>query len=110
MQNDLPGFLAENIVVVDHESHAFALTVNSSDTPPKGRLEVIETVEEHIGNYRAFQMSPEPLDQIQARRVRRQPEDLDAVAMLHQPTPDSFGVVEAAVVADQADLASGVGQ
>src|ERR1700722_7485054 len=110
MQNVLPGFLAENIIVVEHESHTIVMAINSSDAALKGRLEIFQTVEEHIGNHGAFQMSPEPLDQIQAWRIRRQPEDLDAVAMFRQPTPDSLGVVEAAVVADQADLAAGVSQ
>src|ERR1700733_9812416 len=110
MQNDLPGFLTEYVIVIEHESHAFALPVNSSDASLEGRLEIVQTVEEHVGNYRAFQMSPEPLDQIQAGRVRRQPTDLDPVALLRQPTLHGFGVMEAAIVADQADLASGISQ
>jgi hypothetical protein len=108
MQNDLPDFHAENIIVVEHESHEVPATVNSSDASLKGCLEIVQTMEEHVGKYRAFQMPPEPLEQIQVRRVRGQPEDLDAVALLRQPLPDGLGVVEAAVVADQTDLASGV--
>jgi len=33
--------------------------------------------EQHVGDERAFEVSPQPLDQVQARAVRRQPVDLD---------------------------------
>src|ERR1700674_330526 len=53
-------------------------------------------------------MTTQSINQVQAWAVGRQPKDLDLILMLCQPLFDSLGVVEPAVVANQADFSSGV--
>ena len=57
--------------MVEHKSHAVALTRQATDAYSKSAYEVVETGEQYVGQDGAFQVSPQALDQIEARRVWR---------------------------------------
>jgi len=54
-------------------------------------------------------MSPQAFDPIEARTVRRQPEDFDFVSISLQPSRDWLGAMKAPVVVDEPDFAARVG-
>jgi hypothetical protein len=97
------------VFVVVHESHLVAPPIDSRDSLSERYDQVFERREQHVGHDGPFEMAPQPLDQVQARAVGRQPVDLDLLAVLFEPLTDGFGVMEPAIVADQANLATRIG-
>jgi len=95
--------------MIEHESHAVAVAVDPGDSLAEGSHEVVHRLEEDVGQDRPFEMSPQPFNQVQARAVRRQPVDFEAIPMGFQPRVNRLCVMEPAVVADQTDLASVIG-
>src|ERR1700679_2658521 len=75
---------------------------------PKGDLQVFQRFVEHVGQYGAFDMPPQAFDQIQARTVWRQPKDSKLLAMQIKKFKDGFRLMEAAVVADEHNGATGI--
>src|SRR5436190_19696702 len=94
--------------MVVHESHCVAFAGQAPNALPEGGDEVVQAVVQDVGEHGAFEVSPQPLNQVQAGAVGRQPVDGDLLAMLLQPGLNRFRGVEAAVVADQDDLLSHV--
>ena len=93
----------------EHESHLVAAAIDSCNPLAEGSDQVLDGFEEHVGQDGALEMTPQPLDQIQARTVGRQPKDVDPVAVLFQPLCHGLRVGEPAVVADKANPAIGIG-
>jgi len=85
--------------MVKHESHLVPMAVASADAATKGVDQVIHGDEQHIGQDRPFQVTPESFDQVQAGTIRRQPGDFELVSMAGQEGPHRLGVVRAGVVA-----------
>lgn len=96
--------------MIKHETHLVPVAIDSFDASIKGNFEVDKLGEKDISDHGALQVSPQPFDEIEARAVGRQPEDLDAVTVGRQPVLNGFGMVKASIVADQANQASSVGQ
>jgi hypothetical protein len=90
--------------VIEHETHLVSPTVDSTDPLAKRDDQLVQAREKDIGKNRSFQVAPQPLDQVQARAIRRQPKHLDLIPMRLEPLSNGLGVVEPAVVADQANL------
>ena len=107
LQKSFRSVLSRHLVN-EHESHLVATTVDSRDSLADRRDQVVERLEQHVGRDGSLQMSPQSLDQVQARAVRRQPENADLFAMLLEPLAHRFGVMESAVVADETDLTTGI--
>ena len=95
--------------MIEHESHPIPVTVDSCDASLEGGDEIVQGPEQHVGQGRAFQVAPEPLNQVEAGTIGRQPEHGDLVGMSLQPRSNRLGMMEASVVADQTDLSSGIG-
>ena len=112
MQNDLPGFSSRDlkVIVIEHETHLLSMAIDACDAATKGSFEFGQLGEKDISDHRSFQMPPQAFDEIEARTVRWQPEDADAVAVGRQPSVNCLGMVKASVVADQANHAPRVGQ
>ena len=91
------------LLVVKHESHLIATSVDSRNAESEGSDQVVERSVEHIGQYGALQVAPQPLDEVQARAVRRQPVNPDLGAVMFEPLTYSLRVMESAVVANQAN-------
>jgi hypothetical protein len=90
--------------VVEHEAHALAVARHASHSLAEGGDPVGQAFVQDVGQHRAFEVTPEPFDQVEARRVWRQPVDLDPIAVLCEPLLDRLGGVESPVVADQQNL------
>ena len=95
--------------MIEHKAHFAAMAVDLADASAERGDQVVHRLEQHVGDDGAFQVAPQPLDQVQAWTVRRQPIDLDLVFVCDQPLLDGLGAVKAAVVADQTHFAAGVG-
>lgn len=61
-----------NIVMVKNKSLLVPVAVNPAHASTEGGHEVIHGLEEDGGQDGAFQMSPQPLDQVQAGAVRQE--------------------------------------
>ena len=94
--------------MLEHEPHPFAMAIDASDAFAESGHEIIDRLEQHVGQDRAFDVSPKSFDQIEARAIRRQPEDGDLTPVSPEPFAHGLGVMEPAVVADQPDLPAGV--
>ena len=94
--------------MLEHESHLVTPSIHARDTKPESSDQVVERLVEHVCQDGAFQMAPQPLDQIQARTVGRQPvnSNSDLPAVLIEPLSYGIGVMKPAVVAHQANLAT----
>jgi hypothetical protein len=92
--------------VLKHESHLVAPAVDSCNTKPEGDGQIVEPLVQHIRRDGALRMTPQALDQVQARAIGRQPLNLELFAVLLQPLTHSFGVMQPAVVTNQADLST----
>lgn len=95
--------------MIKHKSHLFAVTIDTGNTTTKGRDQIIYTDKQHIGQYRAFEVTPEPFNQVQARTIRRQPEDFDLIPMRSEPLMDCLGMMKPPIVTDQTNLSPGIG-
>jgi hypothetical protein len=107
MQKDSPSF-SQYIIVIKHETHSVAVSVNSADALAEGRFQFGKGLEQHVRQDCPFQMAPESLNQVQARTVRRQPVNCDSIGIGLEPFLDRSCVVEPAVIGHQANLAAGV--
>jgi hypothetical protein len=94
--------------MVKHEAHAVTVSVNSADALAERRGQVVNSFEQDVGQDGPLQMAPQSLDQVQTRAVRRQPVDRDPIRVCREPLPDTASVVKPSVIADQANLATGV--
>jgi hypothetical protein len=94
--------------VLEHEIHLIATSVDSRDTKPEGGDQVVERLVQPIRQDGAFQVAPQPLDQVQARTVGGQPVNPDLPAVLLEPLPYSVSVMKPTVVTNQANLATRV--
>jgi len=99
---------SQYIIVVKHEAHSVAVPVNSADAPSEGCFQVAKGMEQHVSQDCPFQVTPESLDQVQARAVRRQPVDCDPIGISLEPFSDRPRVMKSAIIAHQANLAAGV--
>ena len=95
--------------MIVHETHSFLVPIDSRHTATEGGHQVLDVGEQHVGQHGSFQMAPQSLDQVQTRTVGRQPEDYEAMPVGLQPCLDRLRVMEPTVVADQSNLATGVG-
>lgn len=95
--------------MIKYESHMITMSVNTTDAAPEGGNQIIHRTEQNVGQYRTFQMAPQPFDQIQVRTVRRQPENAESVGILRQERFHRLGMVKASIVADQTNLMTGIG-
>lgn len=95
--------------MVEHESHSSLAGIDFVNAVLESGDQVVHRLEQHIGQDRPFQMTPESLNQIEVGTIRRQPLDLDPLPVPVEPVVHGPGVVVAGVVADQSDLAAGVG-
>lgn len=59
--------------MVEHESHALAMAVDSGDALVENRDQILEGLEQHVGQNGPLEMTPQPLDQVQTWAVGRQP-------------------------------------
>ena len=96
--------------MVEDETHFVSMTVDAKNASAKSRDEIVHRGKQDIGQHGAFEMSPETFDQVQARTIRRQPEDFDAVPVHFEPAPYRLGLMEPGIVADQTHLPSGIGR
>ena len=95
--------------MIVHEPHPFLVSVDPGDAAPERRHQVVNRSEQHIGQHGSFQMTPQSFDQVQARAVGRQPENLEVMSVGLQPRLHHFRMMDPTVVADQTDLATGLG-
>jgi len=94
--------------MIEHEPHLVAMTIEPRNAVTKGSDQIVQRSEQHVGQDRSFQVTPQSLDQIQARTIRRQPENRDLIAVRPQPFLDGLCVMEPTVVTDHTDLAASV--
>ena len=94
--------------MIEHESHFIAAAINASDTSAECLGQVIYVSEQNIGQDGAFEMAPQPFDEIQARTIRRQPVNLDLLAVRRQPFVHRLGMMKTPVVTYQADFSPGI--
>jgi hypothetical protein len=92
--------------VVEHESHLITTSVDSRDTTSESGDQVVERLVQPIRQDGAFQVAPQPLDQVQARTVGGQPVNPNLPAVLLEPLPYSISVMKPTVVTNQANLAT----
>jgi hypothetical protein len=109
IHNNSCRLLCGDIVMVKQESHSIPASIDGPDATLECGDQVVHRLEQHIGQDRPFQMTPETFDQIQIGTIRRQPADLDPSPMAVEPVVHGSGVVIAGVVADESDLSSRVG-
>ena len=95
--------------MIKHKSHMVSMTVNTTDAASEGGNQVIHCVKQDVCQYRSLNVTPQPFDQIQVRTVRRQPENLQSVAVVGQECFDRFAVVKTSIVAHQTNLATAIG-
>src|SRR5262245_56961987 len=65
--------------MVEHKAHAFARRRKTSGATSKSGDQVIQGLVQRIGENRAFHVTPEAFDQVQARAIRLQPVDGDLI-------------------------------
>ena len=94
--------------MVKHESHPISVAIDPGYAVSECHDQLIQACEQDIGQNRSFQVSPQPLDQIQARAVGWQPVDFDSIGIGCEPLLNRLRVMESAVIAHEADLAAGV--
>ena len=94
--------------MIEDEFHFVAMSIDAAHAAAEGRDQIIHRREQNIGQDRSFEMPPQPLNQIETWAVRWQPIDFDFVPVGVQPRPNRLGVVERAIVADQAHFAAAV--
>jgi hypothetical protein len=63
----LLGSFAQDIVVVEHDAPPVLLTVDVVQTASGRRDWVVHLSDQDVGQHRACEMAPQPLDQVQAR-------------------------------------------
>src|ERR1700756_3772333 len=107
MQN-LSASFSQHVVMVKHEAHAIAVSINSADTLAESRGQVVNVFEQDVCQDSSFEMAPQSLDQVQTRTVRRQPVDRNPIGIGLEPLLDCTCVVKPAVVAHQANLATSI--
>ena len=83
--------------MVEYESHSVAVAVDLADAPAEGGDQIVHRLKQYVGQHGSFQVSPQPLDQVQTRTVRRQPVDFDLIAVLGEPQPNSLGAMAESV-------------
>ncbi len=94
--------------MVEHEAHSVTVPIDSANTLAERRDQIPQVLEQDVRQDCPLEMAPQPFDEVQARTVRRQPVDRDPVGVGLQPLLDCPRVMEPAIVAYQADLATGV--
>ena len=94
--------------MVKHEAHSVTVSIDSADALTECHDQVAKGFKQDVGQDSAFQVAPQPLDQVQTWAVRRQPVDRDPVGIGLEPLLDCACAVEPSVVAHQANLATGV--
>ena len=94
--------------MIKHESHLFAVAIDTGNTTPESNHQVLYIGEEHIGQHGAFKVAPETFNQVQAWTIRWQPEHFDLIPMRSEPLVDSLGMMKPPVVTDQTNLLSGI--
>lgn len=92
----------------EHKAHCVAIAVERGDSLVECRDKVVQSSVENIRQDRAFQVSPQSFDQIQARAVRWQPVDPNLVAVFLKKFLNRLGVMKPAVVANHQNSSPGV--
>lgn len=67
--------------MIKHKFHLVAASIATSNTTVKSGYQILYAGKQHVSQHHAFKMIPQPFAQVQARTVRRQPEDVDLVPM-----------------------------
>jgi len=96
-----------NIVMIKHKSHLVA--ADPGNALAKSSYQIRHSGKQHIGQDRAFEMSPESFNHIKSRTIWRQPERPNVVTMGFEPLPHRFGLMKPPVVADQPNLSASIG-
>jgi len=97
-------------VVLEHKPHGVAFAIEALDSFVERGDQIVECPIEHIGQYRPFQVTPQPFNEIEARTVWREPVDPDLMTMFFQKRSDRVSVMKSTVVAHQADSPPLIGQ
>ena len=95
--------------MIKDKAHTFTVSTDSFNGGFEGGNQVTYRTVQHIRQCCALQVSPDTLDKIQVRTVRRQPEDLELIRMLGQKRLYRLGMMKAGVVANQSNLLARVG-
>ena len=94
--------------MLEDEVHFVSMAVDAGEAAAKRGDQIVHRDKQHVGQYRPFDMTPQPFDHVQARAIRRQPEDVDLVPMRSEPLPDSLGLMKPPIVTDQTNLSPGI--
>lgn len=71
--------------MVEHEPHLVPVAVDPAYAAPKRGDQVVQVLEQNVGQNGSFQVAPQSLDQVEARAAGWQPEDCNLMAMRLQP-------------------------
>ena len=82
------------------------LAVELSDRLHDGLLQVLNCLEVVVMDCRAFQVTPESLDQVQIGCIRGVPDNRQTVPMVVHVLPHGLGMVDGAVVQEEVDVLS----
>ena len=94
--------------MIKYKSHLLAVTIDTGNTMSESSNQVFHRREQHIGQHRAFEVTPETFNQIQARTIRRQPENGDLIPMCSETLLNGLGMVKSPIVTNQTNPWPGI--
>jgi hypothetical protein len=95
--------------MIIHKAPLFAATIDTGNATPESRNKIFHSREQHIGQHRAFEIIPEPFNQVQTRTVRRQLKNFNLIPMFSKPLlPDRLSMMKSPVATDQMNLSPGI--
>jgi len=94
--------------MIKYKSHLLSLTIDTGNAMSESSNQISHRREQHIGQHRAFEVTPETFNQVQTRTIRRQPEHGDLIPMCSEPLTDGFGMVKSPIVTNKANLSPSI--